>query len=270
MDLSIIIVNYKTKEKTLRCVESIRKSNLDGITYEIIVVDNNSNDKVGEEIERKFHNEVFFIQNKKNLGMGAGNNVGIKKSKGEYLLILNADIVVFSDSIKKLLEYIKKDKKVGLVAPKLLYPDKSAQQSYFRFPSFFLPLFRRTFLARFGKKYLHNFLIKDFDCVNIGKVDWIMGSCFVVNKSIMEKLGNFDERFFMYLEDTDLCRRIWKFGLSVIYNPHITVIHDHGRGSAKQPWYIALFVNKLAREHLKSWLRYFWKWKGVKKINNVK
>ncbi|OGF25909.1 hypothetical protein A2331_06400 [Candidatus Falkowbacteria bacterium RIFOXYB2_FULL_34_18] len=259
MDLSIVIVQYKTKEKTLKCLRSVYDSDIRDLQSEIIVVDNDSRDGIGEIIKKNFR-DVIFIQNDKNIGMGAGNNSGIKHATGKYILILNADIVVSENSIFKLYNYIKNHKDVGLVAPKLLNPNGSMQQSCFRFPTFFLPLYRRTFMSMFGEKRLHYFLMKDFDYASIKEVDWIMGSCFILEKKLIDKLGGFDERFFMYLEDTDLCKRVWKSKLKIIYNPEINVIHDHGRGSAKQAWYIGIFTNKLAREHIKSWLKYFWKW----------
>ena len=100
--------------------------------------------------------------------------------------------------------------------------------------------------------------MKDFDHKQMKEVDWVMGSCLIVPRSLIDKIGQiFNKRFYMYFEDTDLCRRTWKAGFKVIYYPEAQVIHDHGRGSAGRPWYLAPFIDKLAREHIKSWIKYF-------------
>lgn len=259
MDLSIIIVNYKTKDKTLRSLEAISKSDLSGVTREIIVVDNNSGDELERPIKEQYP-YVKFIQTGENLGMGEGNNVGIKASKGEYIMVLNPDVYVEPDSIKKLYLYIKNRKDVGIVAPKLLNSDGSLQCSCFRDYKLLTPLYRRTFLGNFKKNHLDNFVMKDYDRKQVKEVDWIMGSCFVVRKDVINKVGGFSQRYFMYFEDTDLCKKIRKENFKVIYNPDIQVIHDHARDSAKEPWLLAPFTDKLAREHIKSWIKYFLKW----------
>ena len=101
-------------------------------------------------------------------------------------------------------------------------------------------------------------MMTDFDHDEIRPVDWIMGSCLMVRHAGWE---GFDERFFMYFEDVDLCQRVKMIGKKVIYNPEAVVIHDHSRQSARYPWYIAPWKDGLAREHIKSWIKYFWKWK---------
>lgn len=261
MDLSIIIVNYKSKEKTLNCIKSIKESDLDNLRYEIIVVDNASGDDSKKIITVKYP-EINFIQSAKNLGMGGGNNLGIKQAIGEFILILNPDTVVRKNAIKILYNYIKNNKRVGIVGPKLLNPDNTLQYSCFRFPKFYTPILRRTFIGKFFKKYLNNFLMEDFDHNSIKEVNWLMGSCLMIDKKNFNLIGPiFDKRFFMYCEDIDLCYRAREVKYKVIYNPEAIIIHDHVRSGIEMPWYISLFLNKLAREHIKSWIKYFWKWK---------
>ncbi|MCX6799586.1 MAG: glycosyltransferase, partial [Candidatus Falkowbacteria bacterium] len=122
MELSIIIVNYKCKEKTINCIDKIYQSNLENINFEIILVDNNSDDKILDIVKDKY-SQVIFIQTEKNLGMGGGNNVGIKIAKGDYVLILNPDTAPENTAIKKMLFDLKTDQSIGLIGPKLLYPD---------------------------------------------------------------------------------------------------------------------------------------------------
>ncbi|MDD4333248.1 MAG: glycosyltransferase family 2 protein [Patescibacteria group bacterium] len=257
MNLSIIINNYNSKEKTLRCLSSIKNSDLPGLTRETIVVDNASFDGIAEELKIKFP-EVKFIQSEKNLGMGGGNNLGIAKANGEFILILNPDIILERDSIKNLYHFLKNRSEIGLAAPKLLNPDGSLQYSCFREYKFFTPIFRRTFLGKYAQKHLNNFLMLDFSHNEPREVDWVMGSCILFKKEILSKIGGgFDRRYFMYFEDTDLCRRIRKNNLKVVYYPQSQVVHDHARESAKHNWFVAIFTNKLAREHIKSFIKYF-------------
>lgn len=270
MDLSIIIVNYKSKEKLRTCLQSILDNNLIDINYEIILVENNSGDDLSDIIP--LAKDLKLILSKKNLGMGKGNNLGIKAAGGEYVLVLNPDTILKPSAIKTLLDYIKKNNDVGLVGPKLLYPDGSLQLSCSRFPTFFVPILRRTFLGEYFKKTRDRFTMSDFDHSYIKEADWLMGSCLMFKKQI--KLANdqefrplFDERYFMYFEDTDLGREFKQRGLKVVYNPEAIVIHDHARESARHPWYIAIFKDKLTWVHILSWIKYFIKWGLEPKIN---
>ncbi|MCK5211207.1 glycosyltransferase family 2 protein [Candidatus Parcubacteria bacterium] len=267
MDLSIIIVNYRDTEKILACLKSVAESDLSGIEYEVIVVDNGVIENIEAQVSLAIPT-ARYISNKKNLGMGAGNNVGIKKAEGEYVLVLNHDTRLQAEAAKNMLAYISRKKKVALVAPELVYPDGEHQDSCFRFPSFWLPFYRRTFIGKFFKSQLDAFLLKNIDKRMPMEVDWVMGSCLLIRKSALEKIGNgFDERFWMYFEDIDLCHQLWQAGYKVIYFPTVQVVHDHGRGSAKKPWFIAPLTNRLARAHIISWLKYFWKWRGQKTEN---
>jgi GT2 family glycosyltransferase len=257
MDLSIIIVNYKSRDKVLACLDSIYASDLAGISFEIILVDNNS----GDRFDDLAYDNLQVVYSAKNLGMGAGNNLGVAESSGEILLILNPDTIVRPSAIKTLYNYLKQDPRIGLVGPKLIYPDGELQASCAQFPSFFMPVLRRTFLGDWFKTTRDNFQMLDFDHRSIREVDWLMGSCLMLRK---KDFPGFDHRYFMYFEDVDLARVLWRAGFKVVYNPEAVVVHDHRRDSAKYPWYFAPFKDTLAREHIKSWFKYFIKW-GFKK-----
>lgn len=266
MELSIIIVNYKTKEKLKDCLDSVVASDLDNLNYEIILVDNNSGDDLNDLlplIDKKVN--LKLISSPKNLGMGGGNNLGIAAASGQYILILNPDTIVKERALIVLLDYLRNNSDVALAGPKLLYPDGSLQDSCSKFPIFFMPILRRTFLGDFFKKNRDSFMMKDFDHNSIKEVDWLMGSCLMFKREITLSSGkifrpHFDERYFMYFEDIDLCRQIWANGFKVVYNPESVVIHDHNRQSAKHPWYFAIFLNRLTWRHIESWLKYFLKW----------
>ena len=257
MELSIIIVNYKMKGLVKNCIKSVLESNFN-LPYEIIVVDNASNDGIATLMKEKFP-QVKFITSQKNIGMGGGNNIGIKQSTGKYVLILNPDIHVFPDSIQKLHDYIKERDEIGLISPKLLNPDRSLQHTCYRWHNLLTPIYRRTFFSKFkfAKRDISRFIMEDWDHLDTLEVDWIQGSCLLIPKHVLDKAGLFDEQYFMYFEDTDLCRRINKAGYKNSYHPHSEVIHFHRRQSADGN----ILFNKMTRTHIISWLKYMRKWK---------
>ena len=257
MDLSIVILNYKSKRLVRNCIRAIKESVIKA-EYEIIVVDNDSGDRIAEDLSQ-YAPDVRFLSSDHNLGMGGGNNIGIPAAAGKYVMIMNPDIFVFKDSIQRLYDFIAQNPDIGLAAPRLLNPDRSLQYTCYEWYGPLTPLYRRTFLGRlnFAARDIDRFLMKNFDHLSIKDVDWCQGSCFIVPKKVFDQVGLFDERFFMYFEDTDLCRRIWAGGYRVTYVGPIEVIHMHmkmSRGGLFQ-----LFTNKLTRLHLASWMRYLWK-----------
>ena len=260
MELSIIILNYKMKGLVKNCIKAILESEFNQ-PYEIIVVDNNSGDGIEQMLNERFPS-VRFIQTGANLGMGVGNNAGIRIAAGKYILILNPDIFVFKDSLQKLYDFIRERSDVGLLAPRLLNPDKTLQYTCYRWHKFFTPVLRRTVFGKFGwaKKELDRFLMRDSDHATTREVDWIQGSCLLIPKKVIDEVGAFDDRFFMYFEDTDLCRRIKNAGYKNVYLAEAEVIHLHRRQSADAGGIKAIF-NKLTRIHIASWWKYMMKWK---------
>lgn len=256
MDLSIIIVNYKSRDKLQRLLSSLKEADLEEISHEIIVVDNNSGDDLSDLL-----GVDKIIMHSRNLGMGGGNNLGIDNSSGSYVLILNPDTIVNRSAIKILYNYLQNHSEVGIIGPKLVYPDGSLQFSCLRFPIFWMPVLRRTFLGDFFSSQRDHFMMTDFNHQEIKEVDWLMGSCLMFKRDL-----SFDERYFMYFEDIDLCRQVKQLGQKVIYNPEAVVIHDHQRASANYPWYRAIFKSTLLWRHISSWLKYFYKWKIIYKF----
>ena len=149
MDLSVIILNYKCKGDTLNCLKSLAESMLGGIRFEIIVVDNASGDSLGDLIRWQYP-DVVFVQNKRNLGMGAGNNAGLRRARGRYLVIANPDIVIFRDTLRTLYDYLEANPAVGIAGPRQLNPDGSLQESCFRWPSALTPAWHSTDLESPG------------------------------------------------------------------------------------------------------------------------
>jgi GT2 family glycosyltransferase len=264
-ELSIIITAYKKAELLELCINSIKKNIGNVVDYEIIVADSETEEKTSDLMKNKFP-EVIFLSNKTNQGFGRLVNQGIRKSQGVYLFVINHDIIIKGSAIQDLLTFIKNNKSVGLVAPRLINFDGRVQPSAFRFYSWRTVIYRRTFLGKLpsAKKYLDKFLFKkELARGGIIEVDWVMGSAMMTSRSAIEKVGTFDEDFFMYFEDVDWCRRFWENDYKVIYNPAITVAHYHGRASGNKNAIQAVLLNKYTRIHIKSavvyFRKYFWK-----------
>lgn len=262
MELSIIITNYKNAELLKVCIDSIKK-NLTLGDVEIIVADSETEEGT-EMMMREDYPQITFIPSKKNIGFEGTVKNGYEKSHGDYVLILNGDIIVKKDSIEKLLDHIKQDPKVGMVGPKLLNFNETLQFSCFRFYTPMTIVYRRTYLGKLGfaKKKLDRFLMRDFDHKSAVDVDWLMGSAIMTKRSAIEKVGLMDSQFKLYLEDTDWCRRFWENGYRVVYYPLAEMYHYHGRGSASKSVLKALASNKLAWIHINSAIKYFIKYAG--------
>jgi GT2 family glycosyltransferase len=259
MDISIIIVNYKSRDLTLNCIRSIKAADWPGLDYEIIVIDNYSGDLVGDDL--KPFGKIRFIMNGQNTGLGAANNKGIRLAEGKYIVIMNPDVQASKTVFFGLYEFMEKNQEVGVAGPKQLYPDGTIQDSCYRWPGFLTPIYRRTPLGKIGlgKKDLDRFLYKDYNKDNEREVDWLLGSFLFCRSSALRQVGLFDESYFLYFEDTDLCKRFWQSGWKVMFNPRVEIIHNHRRQSAKAPWY-KFYASVAAWHHIFSWFKYLKKW----------
>ncbi|SRR6056297_2275495 len=265
MKVSVLIVNYKSKGLTRNLINNIL--DLDWpFDYEIIIVDNASNDGSVHYLQEQFPNvsNLHYVKLKENKGYGAGNNAGAKIAKGEYLLVLNPDIVVKKNTVSELLKWLDSHQDIGVISPKLSYANGKVQQSYFRYYKWKTPLYRRTFLGKrkSGQKDLNRFLMTDVKIQGATAVDWLMGSFWLVPKRVFEELNGFDEKYFMYFEDTDFCKRVNKAGYKVIYYPLVGAIHLHARQSKSNGFFKSL-LNKLTWVHISSAIKYFRKF-GLK------
>lgn len=264
MELSIVILVYKNHGLLRQCLKGLRLLRLD-FPYEVIVVNNGPADNDCGEMVRSQFPETKFIQAEKNLGYGAGNNLGLKRATGRYVMIINPDILILTNELGRMIRYLDEHQEIGILGPKLINPDGSMQYSCYHFPTFMMPFYRRTFLGRLPwlKKKVNHYSMADWDHQTNQPVDWLLGGCLMIRKSTMDKVGLMDERFFMYFDDVDYCRRFWEAGFQVVYFAEAEVIHYHQRTSAESWWILGLF-NRVTREHIKSWLKYFAKYAGVK------
>lgn len=262
MDVSIIIVNYRSMGLLKQCLKNISRLQLP-LTFEIIVIDNASHDQSVNMVATLFPT-VHYIQLASNRGYSVGVNTGLHVAQGRYRLILNPDIAIFGHELERLVEFMDKSPNVGVVGPKLINPDGSLQYTCYNFPSFFMPFYRRTFLGQLPwvKRRLADYLMTWWDHSRNRDVDWLLGGCLLIRATALQQVGLFDERFFMYFEDVDFCRQCWQRGWRVAYFADSEIVHYHQRSSAEQWWPTAIF-SQTSREHIKSWLKYFVKYIGA-------
>jgi len=223
MLLSIIIVNYKTPHLVLKCVKSVKDTIDFKLDYEIIVVDNNSQDE-SEQIVKKAFDDIIWINKSDNDGFGRANNVGINNSKGEFVLLLNSDVVVCTNTINECLKKIESNQKTGILGCKLLNDDGSSQKSvYYHFADL---------KSQFEKNLFFDYFFK-FKKTNIRA---IMGSFMLIPKHVLIETGLFDPDFFMYSEEIELCNRIIMQGYKLEYFDAVYAYHKHGASSKNPIW----------------------------------
>ncbi len=215
MDVSIILVSYNTKDLTRNCLNSILEKTQE-VDFEIFVVDNNSQDGSPEMIEQEFP-DVHLIKNSENKGFGAANNIAVKQSKAKYVYLLNTDTILINNSVKAFFDYMEKPENQMVGACGGIMYDKNGNKTYieFKFPHIFDSLFA-------------NMKKTEQDLSKEKEVDWMGGSNLFLRKSCLDKVGLFDEKFFMYFEETDLCKRIKENGFKVFFIPYSSIIHFEG------------------------------------------
>jgi GT2 family glycosyltransferase len=230
-ELSIVIIHYKSYKDLLNCLKSIRASR-SKVKYEVIVVDNDKK-TIKTKLKRDFK-WVKYIKSNGNIGYSSGNNLGVKYTLGKYLLFLNPDTEVFRNTIDSLVSYLKNHRKTYMVAPIIL--DKNLKlskiQGYSKLDtltgvvtlSFINKLFPNNFISR-------SYFLKDRKFDHPENVDVVSGSAFMIRKDIFEKVGGFDQYFFLYFEESDLCKRIKDLKGKIVILPYSKIIHLWGRST---------------------------------------
>ena len=233
MQLSIVIVNYKNPPLIVQCVKSILQFE-HTVDYEIIVVDNNSEDNTEQQL-RAIYPNLKWIQMCYNSGFAKANDAGLKVAEGEYVLFLNADTILVEPIFSKMIQPFNTDSKIGVVGCRLLNNDKSLQFSYHNGDCFYRKLWWRNPLAiKLGCSRRNDIekqkIVKAHTCNHSPR--WICGAAMMMRRqTIIEKDLSWDEDFFMYWEDVELCSRIRKAGLKVGYTPEASIVHLGGGGA---------------------------------------
>ncbi len=255
IDLSIIIVSWNVRKHLERCLASIEKTRGD-LSIEIFVVDNASTDGTVDFVRnfqfpclagRQAISNLQFILNKKNLGFAAANNQAITQAKGEYLLLLNPDTELQPHTLQQMMVFMRAHPRCGILGPKLLNGDRTLQPSVRRFPDAWSAIALSLRLS--AKRYM----ALDFDYTKEQEADQVMGACFLIRHACMEQIGMLDERFFIWFEEVDYCKRAKDAGWGVWYTSSVAVLHHGGQSfaqvlTAKKQWMFS-----------KSLCYYFWK-----------
>ena len=259
MDLSVITVAWNSEEKIGKQIVSVF-GGCEKIKCEEIIVDNNSSDKT-VEIVKNFPN-VKLIENKENLGFAVANNLGLKIATGKYILFLNPDMRVEKGGLDKIVEWMENKKDVGLASVKLVNEkgEVNLDASPRRFPKVWEQVLLILKIHHIFQKVLDGYMMKGFDFEKEQEVDSVRGSFMIVCREILEKLGwGFDPRYFIWFEDVDLCREVWKLNYKVMYTPIISCVDYVGQSFKKQE---SLWKQK---NFTKSMLTYFQKWEPMYK-----
>ncbi|MCG2789481.1 MAG: glycosyltransferase family 2 protein [Actinomycetia bacterium] len=251
LKLSIIIVSYNSSNLLEECLDSIFKYPC-GQNYGIIVVDNNSSDG-SQELVRKKYPGVELITNTSNVGFAAANNMAIKSTDSDFILLLNSDCQVYENSLDEMLGFIERITEAAVVGPKIINSDGSIQYSCRKFPSI-IDAGLHSILVNIApdNPVSRKYKLADISREKPFEVDWVSGSCMLVRRQALLRTGFMDENYFMYVEDIDLCFQMWKKNWKVFYYPHAEILHHVG-GSTN--------VGKVAASvrMQKSILYFFWK-----------
>jgi len=250
VNLSIIIVNWNTKEFLLSCVRSVFE-NEQRISSEVILVDNGSQDGSGSEVKKAFP-LVHLIQNEKNVGFAGAVNQGLQKASGRYVLLLNPDTRVKNGAIERLMSFMDAHPKAGISGAQLLNSDGSKQNSIANFPSLVTELLNKSLLRWLSPE---KFPGKEIIYSEPMDVDSVIGACMMVRRDAWDQVGLLDEDYFLFLEETDWCYRMKRAGWKIYHVPDAEVYHFQGKSAKKE--------KKRARvEYFRSRYHFFKKNKG--------
>jgi hypothetical protein len=253
--LSVAIVTYNNRSIIEACLRATQKA-CEGLKAEIIVVDNASADGTAEVV-RRHAPPVQLIAEPRNHGFSAGCNIAVRQAKGVCVFFLNPDAFPEPSGISAMLRYLLEHRDVGVLGCRLIGEDGKVSPSMRGFPTFASELYLNTALRRLGtfRKDYERYRMEDFDCSRTSCVDWVAGAAMLVRRDVFMRIGGFDERFFMYFEDADLCRSIRDAGLKVVYFSGAAVRHIGGHSSRQN------FARKRS-EALCSMMKFFRKHHG--------
>jgi len=227
--VSIIIINYHQQDLLFKCVDSIYKT-IKSYPFETIIIDNSTDEDINHLCNK--YNNLKIIENR-NEGFSQANNIGAGQSNGEYLLFLNADTIVKNDFLKNLIE-IFDDKNIGAIGLKLYNEDGTFQLSFWKENTFFNEIQNKKNEKAFKQRNLNIIGRFESEYQNVSKVDWITGAAMLVRKEIFNKIGGFDEDYFLFYEDADICKWLKMEGYKIIFYPFSKIIHLKGENINEQ------------------------------------
>ncbi|AKF24143.1 hypothetical protein YH65_01040 [Sulfurovum lithotrophicum] len=244
--ISFVVVNYNYREDIQKLISSLSISCF-RLPYEIVIVDNASTDGSKEYFSGLSENIIYRYMDK-NIGYGAANNVGVALSSTDTIVLINPDTLIEDEGFDTFIAIVQNEKKIGVFAPKVVYPDMQIQPNCGAFSTLktfimqslkigyfvrkfglvenlkgvvsYLPFLQKTFIGT----YLDNFS----DQVTCKECDWVSGACMIMRKEVFNEIKGFDENFFLYCEDEDLCRRISEHGYEIVIDTAFTIVHNEG------------------------------------------
>ncbi len=226
MDLSVAIVNWNTKDFLRQCIKSIYE-NTKVISYEIIIVDNNSSDDSSDIVKQEFP-DVALIKNKENFGFNKANNQAIRASRGAYILILNPDTIVLDGALENMVKFMDDNQQAAALGCKILNEDGTLHPYFRNIPILWKEIIRLILPERFT---LDELKTKESDYGYIHEIEVLSGCCMMIRRATFDKIGLLDERYFMYGDDIDLCHQIIKNKMKIFYTPDASIIHFMKRSS---------------------------------------
>jgi N-acetylglucosaminyl-diphospho-decaprenol L-rhamnosyltransferase len=235
-DVAGVVVNFRARDAVLACVASLRAEGLGAV----VVVDNNSDDGCAEALTAADPDAVFVALGA-NLGFGTAANLGVSRVAHPYVLILNPDVVVEPGTVKALVAALEREPQLAVVGPRVENPDGTLYPSVRRFPDWPVAA-GHAFLGFVAprNRWSRAYKLLDWDHSRPGDVDWVSGACFLARRSAFDAVGGFDPSYFMYVEDVDLCWRLWRAGWRVGYEPAGRVVHTVGVSTDQAPYRMIL------------------------------
>lgn len=251
-DLSVTICSWNTEDDLRACLASLERVRAEA-SFEVLVVDNNSEDGSPDMVQAEFP-WVRLFRMERNLGFTGGQNLAMRERRGRHAFLLNSDAEVHPGALRTLLAYHAAHPEAGILGPKILNPDGTLQLSCRRFPNPVAALFRNTLIGRWfpNNRFTREYLMADWSHEAPREVDWVSGAALFASGELIDAIGTFDPEYYMFCEDVDWCFRAWKHGWKVVYVPDAVVTHAIGRSTDKAP-------NRMIGRFHRSMLRFYTK-----------
>jgi N-acetylglucosaminyl-diphospho-decaprenol L-rhamnosyltransferase len=254
VEISIVIVSYNGRDYLGRCLRSLLEHTR-GLEYEVVVVDNASQDGSADMVDAEFPS-VLLLRRPSNAGLSTALNEGIRLGGGEMTVLLNPDVELRDNPFPAMARYLRDHPQVGILGPRILDDDGSLQLSCRRFPTFSVVFFNRySLLTRLFPRnpFSTRYLMTDLDHSGTAEVDWLSLACWMAPRRLFDEVGFLDEGYFLYNEDVDFCQRVHRAGRKVVYFPEVSVVHRIGGSTSSLP------SRSVVERHRSMW-RYYRKY----------
>jgi N-acetylglucosaminyl-diphospho-decaprenol L-rhamnosyltransferase len=243
-DVSVSVVNTSSRDLLLACLASLEDDPGRRCRVEVVALDNASDDGSADAVRERFP-AVRLIEHDERRGFGENHNTVIRSTSGRYVLVLNEDTTLEPGSLDRMVAYMDAHPEVAALGPRIIYPDGRPQASAWRFPTPATVAFGTLTLAKVGMVQSRGGRPR--------RVDWAMGCALLLRRAALDRVGLFDEQFFIYSEETDLCRRLAEAGCETHYYPAVTVVHHESRFSARIP---ERRINEMWRSRRRYWAKH--------------